>query len=320
MTIFQKSSSSTVKEIRERLIHKNKRFIEKSLRALRKKRVEEIDLAILKTLAGHESPLPDLIASNTAARERIAGLFYAALRERRKLQSSLEIAHLTIFDRRWETSDEKTVIDIFGMQRSTRPTLSAIAPNFVAVSELQAYANVRHPDGGKVLPLHVHAVCWGVGIRNKAEKAVGEHQKRYQPRFHGTPAIRLDWVGNTSLDLARVVTYPWKLSDRCKTYFQNDAANPTKSNLHESEANDRFVRFLRLLEIHSLMDINRGIYAGGEGRTIRLDCLREAKAWLANGQSLRPCPLHPDEILLFWAEFMPRIGEARFQLPLIKYR
>lgn len=319
MQISQRGSSESVKDVRRAFQIRNSNFLRKAKRSADFFKFSDAQLEILDCLSGEKDPTRDLLSSNIVARQRMATFIARRLKTIRETRPKAEIAHVTIFDTAWETSDEITEIDLVGMKTAIRPVLKAIAPNFLAVAEIQAFANVRHPLGGVVLSLHTHAICWGEDIVDSAQTAVAAHQSRFRTRFLGAEPIRLDWVEDTAVSRRRVAQYPWKLSDRCKTHYQDDATNPTKSNLHESEANDRMVRYLRLQQIHSLIEIDRLIYGGGEGRGVRADALRSANQALSLLQVGTP-PVHPDAIAHFWVEAMSKPELARFKLPFIRYR
>jgi hypothetical protein len=92
------------------------------------------------------------------------------------------------------------------------------------------------------------------------------------------------------------------------------------ANLHESEANDRYIRYLRMAQILSMMRVDRVTYAAGHGAAMRTDALREAKSWLRTGERDRRPPIHSNAVPNYWIDLWERLGTPRFKLPVIKYK
>lgn len=319
MKIFGRGSSESVKEIRRQFEKRNANFFQKAKESAKFYKFDDHQLEVLDCLAGAKNPTRDLLSSNIVVRQDMAGFIEKRLDLIRKQRPNARFAHVTIFDTAWETSDEKTEVNLVGMKDAVRPVLTAIAPNFLAVGEIQAFLNVRHSSGGIVLTLHTHAICWGEDLGDRAENAVAAHQSRFRTRFPGVDPIRLDWIKGDRADLRRVAQYPWKLSDRCKTHYQNSRTNPTVSNLHESEKNDRKIRYLRLHQIHSAIEIDRLVFGSGEGQAIRAAALRSANHHLGQLR-VSASPVHPDAVAHFWVDAMAKPDLTRFKLPFIKYR
>lgn len=180
------------------------------------------------------------------------------------------------------------------------------------------FANVKHESGGVLLSPHVHGLVFGVDISAAAEAAVRKLKWRFQTRFPEVPGVHFDWVGPTDMDLIRAVHYPWKPPSRSKTLYKNVTLG--KANLHESEANDRFVRYLRMAQILSVVRADRIMFGSGQGGSIRSDVVREAQCWLRRGDKDRAPPIHSDALATYHMDLLDRVGLKRFKLPIIRYR
>lgn len=268
-------------------------------------------------LAGKRHPLPVPIGSNGRARKVLARSIYRSVRSMRRADPSLDIGWVTVIDERWETSDEQTIIPVAPIQAATRPTLTAMADGFLSTVEVQAFANIRHPKGGKLLTPHMHGIVIGHNIRQRAEQIAQGHQGRFVSRFPDMPAIDVDWL-NDDVSLAYAVGYMLKLSPRTKTYYRSPKGRE-HDNLHESEAGDRYIRYTRLMQIQAMMDLRRIVYAGGLLRSVRGQALRDMAAHLKARHDPHNCPIHPDGIPHFLLSLNEELNESRFKLPLVLY-
>lgn len=312
----RRPKATTPKEVRKLFRADCKAFRKKSRKAVRRKLAfTSADQAVLDCLSGRREQLSLPIASNLALREKLAELLLPQLTGLAQTPQ-IEIGWLTVLSRDFETGSEDTEVDLRGMQRVFRPVLNAIFPNYLAVAEQQMFTNVKMDGKGLLVSPHLHVVGWGVGIKAEAERQLSLQRAKYQTRFPDVDSLHLRWAKTTPLDLARLAYYPWKPPHRCKTLYKNDITG--RANLHESEANDRYVNYLRYLEILSLIPVGAMMFGYGQGQSMRADMLREAKSWLKTGAATRNPPIHVDGIPQFWSEFMPRMGLERFKLPLIK--
>jgi hypothetical protein len=279
---------------------------------------EPSDHAVLQCLTGMSNRLPEPIMSDLELRQKMAQLLVGAFLNKRHESANLDIALGTVLNASWDTSLESPEVDIYRVQAETRGALSSMFTNWLSVIELQTFANVHHETGGYLVSVHCHFIGYGIDARRKAETNWRGAARRFSSRLPGVEPLKIDWVGDTELDVARAVSYPWKPPLRSKTlYVSPDQA---RANLHESEANDRFVRYLRMIEILSMLRTDRIVYGANHGASIRGDALREARSWLKTGERDRQPPIHSNAIPHYWIDLWQRLGESRFKLPLIKYK
>lgn len=276
------------------------------------------DRAILECLTGEKDWLSEPIASNLAHRDKLAELMSSMMLAKRAESPSLQVGLVTLISQEWETSMESTEIDVCRVMTETRGALNKMAPHSLSVVDFQGFNNVTHERGGALLSPHTHSLIFGSDIKERAEAATKKVQWGFRPRFDGVDGVRLSWVGDDEMDLVRAAYYLNKVSDRCKSLYKN--ADTGKANLHASEANDRFIRYLRTVHILSMIRTDRIMFGSGQGGSIRGDILREANSVLRSGDKDRHPPFHSEGIAAYLIDLMDRISEPRFKLPIIKYR
>lgn len=261
---------------------------------------------MIDCLTGAKNALSEPIASNLPFRGKMAELLASAFLAELAESPELEARPRHCDRSQLGDSLENTELDVHRIQRETRGLFNAVAPHWVGVVKQHPFANINHSSRGKLLSPHSHAIGFGIDIRQSAEVAVAKLGHRHRTRFDGVPGVKLTWIKPTKLDITRVAYYPWKAPHRCKTLYQNDAAG--KANLHESEANDRWIRYLRMIEILASCRVDRMIYAGGQGQGIRKDALRAANSWLLTGEADRHPPIHSDAVAAYFVDLMVRNG------------
>jgi hypothetical protein len=146
--------------------------------------------------------------------------------------------------------------------------------------------------------------------------------KRYNKRMFascaGAPSVDVEVIAETRMDLARVTRYPFKALNRTKNLYIN--LQKGMINVNESEAGDRFVRYLRMFQILTMMELDRMMFTSGDGKGIRARAVEETYRWL---EKQTPRVKRANEMVKisdFWAEFMPRMGFSRFEMPEIIVR
>jgi hypothetical protein len=245
-------------------------------------------------------------------------LLVSAYQSKRALSPHRQLAFGTILHAPWDTSIEEPEIDVYRIQAETRAALSAMFPSWLAVIEPQAFSNVRHESGGNLLSVHCHFIGHGVSSMQAVESRRQTVSRRFKGRFEDVETVKIQRIGPTELDLARTVSYLLKAPRRSKTLYVHRISG--RGNLHESEANDRFIRYLRMVQILSSMRIDRIVYAANEGAGIRADALREARSWLRTGEGTRKPPVHSDAIEKYWLELWRRLDQSRYKLPVVKIK
>ncbi len=308
---WRDETPTTVEEVWLEFAAKSSSFLEKARRGGGGPRHSRDP--VFEALAGLENRFPCCLASDVRARAMATYLLYE---EYAAIQAAMPLTHfwhVTTFHSEWLTSDEKTEIRLSQMFDQVAPFLESLTGNYIAVGEIQAFANMKHTDGGKLLSLHNHAIVWG--LKTFDTKAV---LKAWAGRFEAidpsVPAIQIDPIGAGLLNLARVTRYPLKAPCKCKTRYVHPETG--RANLHESEKGDRFIRYNRLFEIQSMINLRRLFDAGGEGLRI-LDIIGDQMRIWAQSEQGAP-PIHVDAIPDYWAEHRANhSGQSRFERPII---
>lgn len=287
-------------------------MFEKRDRALARKPLSEADANTIAQLDGSVLGVRSFMASNAGGRFALAHNMAVGLRELWDGDPLLEAVHVTIILDSWATSDEVTIFDLRRIQTEARAILELMGRDWSAAIEIQVFANVKHPSGGKLITPHVHAVVPGRGIVEHAQAIAARMNATLRaPVANMTPIIvrrmKPDWT-----DWATVIRYPFKGIDKNKTLYLNEEKG--KADIHESEKGDRYVRYLRLFQIHSLVRQQDLMFASGTGVTLQSSALLQTRRSL-RAEGLVGGSVRMRDIRALWADLMPRLGWTRFQLP-----
>lgn len=274
------------------------------------------DILMLDRLDGTTPGISPFLASNRRARERLAGRLIKATRQLRASQFNMDWLHVTILLEQWTTGDSYPHLDLDRVTREGTNILNQMSHNWSAVIEFVAFSNRQHVDDGYLISVHVHAVVWGYRIAANAKAKAEEYEGLMRVSTPGIAALHVKPIKNTAADLARVVRYALQGPDRRKTFYIHPRTG--RCNLHESEASDRYITYLRMYELLSRVRQRDMMFAAGEG--VELQCA--ALAGVA--RRLRTEAAEADEIVAmsdvaaFWLDFMPRHRHGkRFGTPRI---
>lgn len=283
------------------------------MRGAPKRRLTEEQIYFMKRLNGGVDPMPVLLGSDRRARYALMRLIFNRLRELMRSNPDLEFLFVTIINDQWNTSDERTQIPLRRSQAQMRRIMRLISPDWWGTVELQVFSNVRHRRGGKCLSDHGHLIAWGNSIHANAIAVAQACNKRITTSTEGCDAVVIERIGPTLLDLGRVVRYMFKSPDRCKNVYINRAKGI--ATINENEAGDRYVRYFRLFQILSLVQLDWLIFGGGLGARIRADALRQAhdEREALTGRRKRADVLA--EVTAFWVDLIPKLGHQRFRRP-----
>lgn len=309
----------TSREARYLLLERCERFKEKALRPAKQYGPPPpYDAAVYEALFGSDYRLPKLLGSDIRAREKLAGILYGRLRALYRSDPALAFWHTTIVDGSWLTNDQDTTIRLSDMWSKAEPALSGLMTNYIAFAEIQPFANLsQFGRPGKLLTLHTHAIGWGAQslTQEQARRDWNQHFKAIVPGLDSVVVQRAGVGGKVrSADIARIIGYDLKLPCFQKTVFRNPETG--KANFHQSEAGDRYIRFNRLFEILSMINLGRLVRGGGEGATILEDVAVEMMAWAKEEQD--PAVIRIDQIAEFWlTQRVKRKDHRRFTPPVI---
>ena len=230
--------------------------------------------------------------------------------------SEVEVASVTIIDGQFETSDHDTQLDLHGIKESSRRILSKMSPNYFAVVEIALFNSPKHPTGGRLVSLHVHALIWDIDVVAKAQTIANTVNKTITPNATGAKPVVIKWVDRDPVNLARATAYLVKSPNKCKTFYPGKNGKP--GNTHHSRKPDRPIRYLRLAEIRSMLTFKDVTFASGDGLPLRSG-IAKSLSLLAQEQARKaPRRFHPSEIPSFWCKLKVSMGTTRFNLPIIK--
>ncbi len=292
------------------------KFYQKRDRALAQKTsLLPADIAILRQIDGDDPGLAVFVAAHAEGRMRLAHHMVSLLRsEYWDADPLCEAAHLTILLADWATSDERTILDLHRIQDDCRRMLATLSLDWTAAIELQAFANVKHPHGGKLLTPHVHVFVVGRGAAfPTAALAEAINSSRVAPIAGRHAAVSRSVMPRWE-DWAHVIRYPFKGIDKNKTLYLNPVDGRT--SIHESEKGDRFVRYLRLYQILSLIRQKDLMFASGRGVQLRQNALSATRRSL-RADGMLGGSIRMNDVRRFWEEFMPRMNWSRFEMPTI---
>ncbi|MEG3087436.1 hypothetical protein [Sphingomonas sp. PB4P5] len=304
--------------VREIFINEARIFRRKRDMALKSVVLTADDTEAINVMDGRDPGLTAFLASNNVERLPFALDLSSQVFDIAKRSQDLHFLHVTIINDAFETSDENTTLLIKAMTDEAREILYAISPDWVAGAELAVFANRVHPLGGKVISPHVHATVWGHGIFAQAQRIAASYNARLTAGVSGCVPVLVQRVRATQADLERVVVYPYRPPVRTKTVYHNPETGHT--NLHESEAGDRYVRYLRMYQLLSQMQQDRLCFSSGAGVEMRRAALSEVHRRLELTTQRGDRAEQIEWVEHFWCEFMPRIRLSRFAMPKIVTR
>lgn len=292
------------------------KFTTKALRGVKRRKISlksEIFLNALLTQIGATSH-PLLInqaichAASTMLRERLSLLVQA--------NPDMEVGLITFIDGSGATSHSKTDIELFNSKKKVQTTLRAMSPNFFGVSELALFNSSGHPDGGQIVQRHEHALIFGENVVQNAQVIAAKHAQRFMPNHTGARTIDVKRGSADPVNLARLAAYLFKPPYQCKNWCPGNGEK--KGHMNQSEKGDRYIRYLRLAQLRSMLSIEQVTFGGGEGQTIRSDMIKFLRALAVRDASGNKRVLHPDAVASFWVDLAKELKADSWNLPIIR--
>jgi hypothetical protein len=295
-----------------------KKFNSKARRALRK-RVSTDNRAIVEALLLQPGPtsVPMLTLERICVES--AHLFRDALVGIANTNPEYEFGLVTFISGDGGTSHFRTEIDLYSPRKRVDATLRAMAPHYFCIIELALFSSQGHPNGGQMLQRHEHALIWGPpGTLARAQQVAVNHAPRYTPNFSDAPVIDIRKVAPDPVNLARMAAYFFKPPYKCMNW--NPGKNGKPGFMNGSEKGDRYVRYLRLAQIRTMLPFEHTFFGSGDGQRIRSEMIKFIRPLAEREASNGRAVLHPDAIASFWVGLMPQIKANRWNLPIIKLR
>lgn len=258
----------------------DKNFTKKVKKKLNYKHVGKADQFIIGSMLGRtESANKQLRACDLTAREKFREILGEEtefeMMRRPHFNLPTKAYSVTVLHDPWNTGEIEAAICITTAKKYQRKCFRAL-DNYVAVTEIQAFQNVRHETGGRLLSVHTH----GVWIPNTEvdHEAVGIRLTQKFRADDGVQSVVITPITDSLEDLLHVVGYPLKAPANCKTLYRS-AIDPEKRNLHESEKGDRGVHFYRMFDILAAIDLDSLVFGHGDGRFIVNRAVSRLKTW-----------------------------------------
>lgn len=265
-------------------------------------------------LLAHGGKELEPLASCIPARAAFQRAIHKSLQRRLKKNADSDVFIASIVLHSGFISDEKTVLNLERLIVRSRYICSKLCPDFVAAADVQSMANVSSPEGGKVTCLHVHAVMFGQGAAERARKKAKFFNKSRKELPFGGEVVTIGDRCASQSSLVRISSYPFRIKPKQKTLYLNPKTG--RRNLHESEKGDRMIRFERILEIQSSIELRDIVFAGGRGRKIKTKALHRARAAVVD---LPQRPTSKD-IKRFWKRWRKATSTKRFRPVIVNRR
>lgn len=269
----------------------------------------KLDAFFLEQPVTSEPILTSYQASKTGFQE-----LYKRLMRAVEEDPEIEMALVTGVCGTGATSHIETEIELAASQQRISSTCRAMSPDFFGKTELVIFNSHRAPNGGRVLQRHEHTLVIGKGVVKRAEQVAKKHSAKFAANITEARTIDVRKVSTDPVNLVRVACYMFKPPYKSLTWKPPHLGKP--GYMHGSVKGDRGIRYLRLMQILSMVDFKAMTFAGGLGQSIRSDMLKFLKAEAVNACASGARLMHPDAIASFWADVMRQLS-PRFNLPII---
>lgn len=298
------------------VVQKSHREIqERSYRALRKTHSEHLMKQFDDIINNGRFNIP-ATAAGRDVRNKVALLASEEFYElKKKNKKKKYYYHITLINKHWDSGDLDTYLNVRGAKKQARDALNYLDIDYLAWAEIQAFSNCKFSDGQRRISLHFHAVAWSYE-RLSCTAMECKIENRFDPVFNGLKCAKIKIVRDTDKDLCNVAMYPLKSPSEQKNYYKHPT-DPSKNCINASQKAARKVVSLRLVEIMSLMDISKLVFASGEGTQLRNNILKKLGIWQKSSSNYFIERSHNSARLL-WKRLRKTEGHERFKPPIIK--
>ena len=307
----------TVDEIRDWFIRQQVAFNEKVDRGFARRKLLDETRAKAETILLGVGAIPAYTLNN----DRLALEAFEKLRNHLTAYISAdpanEVALVTFITGEGGTSMDRPVIEVRQSRKFVNDTMRKMAPHWFGLIDLAFFFTIQHPDGGLHLQRHEHVVGWGVNFIEEATRVAANRSNRFAPNVTKLPIIQVKRAWDSSeVNIARLAAYLLKAPAKGKNWFEY----PDGSYLmNHTEAKDRYIQFLRLAQIRSLLGFEDVVLGGGDEIKIKGSMVDDMRG-LAQADVRGRESIHPDLIATFWEDFNQELGQAHWSLPAILRR
>jgi len=307
----------TVEEVREWFVRQQVTFNDKVARGFgRRKMSDESRAKAEAVLNGVGTTTAFLMIDDYLARVAFEKL-HRHLIDYVAADPANELALVTFITRDGGTSMDRPVIEVRKSRKFVNDTMRKMAPHWFGAIDLAFFWTINHPDGGLHLQRHEHALAWGRQFIAKAEGVAAAQSAKLPANVTNLPVIKVVRAWDTSeVNMARLAAYLLKAPAKAKNWFEYPNG---KEIMNHTEAKDRYIQFLRLAQLRTLLSFEDVIFGGGDGVKIKgslIDDMRDLASTAARGKAI----MHPDEVSTFWAGFNRELGQDHWAVPAILRR
>ncbi|MCD2316923.1 hypothetical protein LQ954_12255 [Sphingomonas sp. IC-11] len=296
------------------------KFNGKARRALPKKFPPQKRATIEALLTSVGSTGAPILTNEQMCREA-ANMLAASLISQVRNNAEIEVGMITFISGDDSSSHLNPTINLYGSLKRMKKVVGLIRPDFLlGAFELALFNSHGHPDGGQVLQGHGHAIIAGKpGLLRRAEQVAIKQKHRFTPNITGAKAIDIKRVDTSEINLARVANYLFKPPYKCMNWNPGKDGKP--GHMNGSEKGDRYIRYLRLAQIRTMMRFEDTLFASGTGVKLRGEIVSFLRGLAKKEGAHGTAVLHPDAIASFWAAIMPELPRSKqWNLPIIKTR
>jgi hypothetical protein len=307
----------TVEEVKAEHSKWDQRFNAKCTKGIAKRKLaDNTRVTIAALLDGSATNIP--ILTNNKMLALSWETCHRAIWASTKDVPDIEFALVTFIPGDGGTSLNQLFIERHHSRDAILKVLRAMGKDFIGTTELAMFNSHGHPDGGRHVQRHEHALIWGKGVVAKAQEVALRRMQEFSPNITGAPQIDVRRVAKDEVNLARVCAYLFKSPHKCMNW--NPPKDGKPGHMNQSENGDRMIRYLRMAQMRSMMTVEDIMFAGGAGVTIRGDLIRLLRQTCHSDVPVQNRLLHPDEIGTFWAEVNKELKRPEWRVPIIARR
>ena len=309
---------NTVDEVRSWFVRQQVSFNEKVDRGFSRRRLLPETRAKAETILHVAGAIP----AHTLNNNRLAVEAFEKLRNNLASYISAhpanEVALVTFISGDGGTSMDRPVIEVRKSRLLVNTTMRKMAPHWFGLIDLAFFWTIQHPDGGLHLQRHEHVIGWGVDFIDKARRVADQQSAKFTPNVTKLPRIKVVRAWDTTdVNMARLAAYLFKAPARGKNWFEYPDGSGYLMN--HTEAKDRYIQFLRLQQVRSMLLLDDVVLGGGDGVNIKGSMIDDMRG-LARADARGRVPIHPDLVPTSWEDFNQELGQTHWSLPAILRR
>lgn len=281
-------------------------------RYIKKHRVGENDVEILRSITGWGDLTNSMLASDLALRRKIGKFLAEALWSHKRRNPDLAFHFWTFVHEKGNTSDRSPTIELKAMQGLVDKVFRRHSLDAIQVFEIQGLGNYPQRGEGRTIMSHIHALTWTHGAFDHRSVMKEINVMTAWQNSLGAAPVRIKVVGDTCDDLQYLAQfYLFKAPHDVK--MLESRKNGTR--LKSSEKGYRPEFDVSILEGLSQLEIAAIIRATSGGTEIRQECIRRLRYW--HRSRTRWSSAHrPPDLEAFWGRYRTK-RRRRTYLPYV---